>query len=128
DGIRDRNVTGVQTCALPIFSEVIQEKTKKRGVDLILDFIGASYWEMNMKSIAVEGRIVLIGLLGGARVENFNLNHILAKRIQVTGTLLNPRSDQYKADLVKDLVDSSLNLFILYDFNHIIDSTYTLAD
>ncbi|HLR59446.1 MAG TPA: NAD(P)H-quinone oxidoreductase [Pseudogracilibacillus sp.] len=110
------------------FSEVIQEKTKKRGVDLILDFIGASYWEMNMKSIAVEGRIVLIGLLGGARVENFNLNHILAKRIQVTGTLLNPRSDQYKADLVKDLVDSSLNLFKSGDLKPIVDSTYKLAD
>src|SRR5699024_674498 len=110
------------------FSEVIQEKTKKRGVDLILDFIGASYWEMNMKSIAVEGRIVLIGLLGDARVENFNLNHILAKRIQVTGTLLNPRSDQYKADLVKDLVDSSLNLFKSGDLKPIVDSTYKLAD
>lgn len=110
------------------FSEVIQKKTKKRGVDLILDFIGASYWEMNMKSIAVEGRIVLIGLLGGARVENFNLNHILAKRIQVTGTLLNPRSDQYKADLVKDLVDSSLNLFKSGDLKPIVDSTYKLAD
>lgn len=110
------------------FSEVIQEKTKKRGVDLILDFIGASYWEMNMKSIAVEGRIVLIGLLGGARVENFNLNHILAKRIQVTGTLLNPRSDQYKADLVKDLVDSSLNLFKSGDLKPVVDSTYKLAD
>lgn len=110
------------------FSEVIQEKTKKRGVDLILDFIGASYWEMNMKSIAVEGRIILIGLLGGARVENFNLNHILAKRIQITGTLLNPRSDQYKADLVKDLVDSSLNLFISGDLKPIVDSTYKLPD
>src|SRR5699024_2303683 len=93
------------------FSDVILEETKKRSVDLILDFIGASYWDMNMKSIAVDGRIVLIGLLGGARVENFNLNHILAKRIQVTGTLLNPRSDQYKADLVNDLVESSLELF-----------------
>src|SRR5699024_6438866 len=110
------------------FSDVILEETKKRGVDLILDFIGASYWDMNMKSISVDGRIVLIGLLGGARVENFNLNHILAKRIQVTGTLLNPRSDQYKADLVNDLVESSLELFKTGELKPIVDSTYELAD
>jgi len=110
------------------FSDVILEETKKRGVDLILDFIGASYWDMNMKSIAVDGRIVLIGLLGGARVENFNLNHILAKRIQVTGTLLNTRSDQYKADLVNDLVESSLELFKTGELKPIVDSTYELAD
>ncbi len=110
------------------FSDVILEETNKRGVDLILDFIGASYWDMNMKSIAVDGRLVLIGLLGGARVENFNLNHILAKRIQVTGTLLNPRSDQYKADLVNDLVESSLELFKTGELKPIVDSTYELAD
>lgn len=110
------------------FSDVILEETNKRGVDLILDFIGASYWDMNMKSIAVDGRLVLIGLLGGARVENFNLNHILAKRIQVTGTLLNPRSDQYKADLVYDLVESSLELFKTGELKPIVDSTYELAD
>ena len=110
------------------FSDVILEKTKKQGVDLILDFIGASYWEMNMKSIAVDGRIVLIGLLGGARVENFNLNHILAKRVQITGTLLNPRINQYKAELVKDLIDSSLDLFISGELKPIVDSTYPLED
>lgn len=110
------------------FSDVILEKTNNEGVDLILDFIGASYWDMNMKSISVDGRIVIIGLLGGGRVENFNLNQILAKRIQITGTLLNPRSDQYKADLVKDLVNNSLNLFKSNDIRPIVDSTYKLAD
>jgi len=110
------------------FSDVILEKTNNEGVDLILDFIGASYWDMNMKSISVDGRMVIIGLLGGGRVENFNLNQILAKRIQITGTLLNPRSDQYKADLVKDLVNNSLNLFKSNDIRPIIDSTYKLAD
>lgn len=110
------------------FSDVILEETENKGVDLILDFIGASYWDMNMKSIGVDGRIVLIGLLGGARVENFNLNHILAKRVQVTGTLLNPRSNQYKADLVKDLIDSSLEKFKTGDLKPIVDSTYKLSE
>src|SRR5699024_3213388 len=110
------------------FSDVILEKTNNEGVDLILDFIRASYWDMNMKSISVDGRMVIIGLLGGGRVENFNLNQILAKRIQITGTVLSQRSDQYKSDKVNDLVSNSLSLVKSNDIRPIVDSAYKLAD
>src|SRR5699024_10659908 len=79
-------------------------------------------------SSSVDGRMVIIGLLGGGRVENFNLNQILAKRIEITGTLLNLRRDQYKSGVVKDLVNNALNLFKSNDIRPIIDSNSKLAE
>jgi len=55
------------------FDEEVQRATNNQGVDLILDFIGASYWRKNFASIKVDGRWVLIGLLGGSEIEKFNL-------------------------------------------------------
>ncbi|WP_164667853.1 NAD(P)H-quinone oxidoreductase [Virgibacillus doumboii] len=93
------------------FDEEVLKSTDNQGVDLILDFIGASYWQKNLASIKVDGRWVLIGLLGGAEVEHVNLMELMAKRIQLTGTLLTPRSDQYKADLTADFASNVLHLF-----------------
>lgn len=110
------------------FEEEIHALTDKQGVDLILDFIGASYWEKNMKSIKVDGSIVVIGLLGGARVENFNLNHILAKRVKIIGTLLNPRSRDYKVALTKELTDQTFELFESGEIKPVVDRTFALED
>ena len=111
-----------------IFSDVIRKNTHNKGVNLILDFIGSSYWDMNIKSIGVDGKIIVIGLLGGARVENFNLNHLLAKRVQVIGTLLNPRSDIYKAKLVEELKVNYLDHFNKGDLIPVVDKTFPLSD
>lgn len=81
------------------FDEEVLKATDNEGVDLILDFIGADYWDKNMKSIKKGGRWVLIGVLGGAELENVNLMSLMSNYIQLTGTLLTPRTDAYKAEL-----------------------------
>lgn len=78
------------------FDEEVLNATNNQGVDVILDFIGASYWEKNLKSIKTDGRWVLIGILGGTEVEKVNIMQLLLKRIHLKGTLLTPRSDEYK--------------------------------
>ena len=83
------------------FDEEVLKATNGKGVDLILDFVGADYWNKNLASIKKEGRWVLIGILGGAEVEKVNLLSIMSKCIQFTGTLLTPRSNEYKALLTK---------------------------
>lgn len=82
------------------FVEEVRKTTDNRGVDLIIDFIGASYYQQNIASLAFEGKLVLVGNLGGSIVENMNIMDVIGKRVSVEGTLLSTRSNQYKADLI----------------------------
>lgn len=110
------------------FDQEVLKATNDQGVDLILDFIGASYWEMNMASIKLDGRWILIGLLGGATVDQVNLGDLLAKRVQLIGTTLSPRSDEYKAKLTKDFMEKTHPLFVNKQLKPIIDRVFPLVD
>lgn len=93
------------------FDEVIEKETDGYGVDVILDFIGASYWDKNLASAAIDSRWVLIGTLGGTKIDNFSLRDLMQKRISLKGTLLTPRSDEYKARLTDDFSQKALPKF-----------------
>ncbi|WP_174614413.1 NAD(P)H-quinone oxidoreductase [Virgibacillus ihumii] len=110
------------------FDEKISQATEDRGTDVILDFIGASYWRKNMNSIAVDGRWVLIGLLGGAQLEKVNLWELMSKRIQLTGTLLTPRDNQYKADLTAEFVSTALPLCKNEKIRPIVDQVFPFEE
>ncbi|AHM61009.1 NADPH:quinone reductase-like protein [Flammeovirgaceae bacterium 311] len=84
------------------FAEVVAEKTGGKGVNVIIDFIGADYWQQNLKSLAVDGRLVMLAFLGGATAE-VNLAPLLRKRLSVYGSTLRSRSLSYQAALTKDL-------------------------
>jgi tumor protein p53-inducible protein 3 len=64
----------------PLVSDVMGA-SNNRGVDIILDFVGASYWANNLESIAPDGRWILVGSLGGYEVDRVNLKEFLRKRI-----------------------------------------------
>jgi putative PIG3 family NAD(P)H quinone oxidoreductase len=85
------------------FVDVVREKTDGRGVDVILDIIGASYFARNIAALAMDGRLLVIAYLGGARVREVELNAIVAKRAVVTGSLLRPRSGAEKAAIAARL-------------------------
>lgn len=110
------------------FEEEVLQSTDQQGVELILDFVGASYWERNLKSVKVDGRWVLIGILGGKVVENVNLMDLLLKRVQITGTLLTPRSDAYKAELTAEFASKALTLFENEKIRPVVDHVYSLTD
>mmetsp|Transcript_20159 Transcript_20159/g.33164 ORF Transcript_20159/g.33164 Transcript_20159/m.33164 type:complete len:353 (+) Transcript_20159:35-1093(+) len=77
-------------------------ESKDKGVDLVLDCVGASHFGENIRCLGVDGRWVLYGLLGGAKVNEFNLGLILGKRISLRGTTLRSRSTLYKAKLIEE--------------------------
>lgn len=110
------------------FDEEVLKATDNQGVDLVLDFIGASYWDKNIKSLATDGRWILIGTLGGSMVENVNLANLMAKRIQLTGTLLSPRSDQYKADLTKEFMTKTSEFFKENQLKAIVDRVFDFTE
>ncbi|GAB2538873.1 NAD(P)H-quinone oxidoreductase [Gracilibacillus alcaliphilus] len=110
------------------FTETVGAATNDQGVQLILDFIGSSYWTQNLRSIAVDGRWVLIGVLGGSTVEKISLMELMAKRIQLTGTLLTPRSDNYKARLTADFMDQTYPYFKNGELRPVIDSVFPMED
>jgi putative PIG3 family NAD(P)H quinone oxidoreductase len=81
------------------FAEVVAQATGGAGVDVVLDSIGAPYLEKNLASLAVGGRLVLIGLMGGAKAE-ISLATLLVKRLQVIGSTLRALPENDKAALV----------------------------
>lgn len=81
------------------FADRVQDATDGRGVDVVLDPIGASYLADNLKSLAVGGRLVVIGLMGGAKAE-VSLAALLARRLSVIGSTLRSRPVAEKAAIV----------------------------
>jgi NADPH:quinone reductase len=78
------------------FADAVAAATGGRGVDVIIDFIGASYLEGNIRSLAEKGRMVVVGLMGGFSGE-LPLGPLMQKRLTVRGTLLRSRSLEEKA-------------------------------
>jgi NADPH:quinone reductase-like Zn-dependent oxidoreductase len=83
------------------FVAAAKELTEGRGVDVVLDSIGAAYLERNLASLAIGGRLVLIGLMGGAKAE-IGLGALLVRRLHVIGSTLRARPLAEKARLVAD--------------------------
>jgi putative PIG3 family NAD(P)H quinone oxidoreductase len=81
------------------FAERVQALTAGHGVDVILDHIGARYLPANLKALAVGGRLVLIGLMGGATAE-ISLGALLTRRLAVIGSTLRTRPIAEKAAIV----------------------------
>ncbi len=85
------------------FLAEIQRLTGKRGVDLVLDMVGASYFPRNLRCLALDGRLVIIAFLGGSKVETLDLMPIMTKRLTVTGSTMRPRSTAQKGAIAEAL-------------------------
>lgn len=78
-------------------AETIRQKNDGKGIDVILDLVGAKYFQANLESLNSKGRLILVGLTSGAKAE-FNLGMALAKRLTIIGTVLRSRSTEEKAE------------------------------
>ncbi|MEL6589980.1 MAG: NAD(P)H-quinone oxidoreductase [Bacteroidota bacterium] len=87
------------------FAAEVQAFTEGAGVNVILDFIAAPYFQSNLDTLALDGRLVMLSLMGGVKTEGINLAPILRKRLQVLGSTLRSRTPDYKASLSRALVD-----------------------
>ena len=94
----------------PDFTEVVKTYTNKKGVDLILDHVGAKYLGPNMKSLAYKGKLVIIGVISGIKAE-LNLALMMVKRQQIIGSVLRSRPVPEKAEIVAEFTRRALPKF-----------------
>lgn len=109
------------------FAQVINELTAGQGVDLILDMIGGDYFPRNLKSLAIEGRLVQIAIQNGAKSE-INLWAMMLKRLTVTGSTLRARDAVFKGQIARQLRDKVWPLLEAGRIAPVIDSVFPLAE
>lgn len=106
------------------FAPKVKDATKGAGVDIILDFIGAPYFKQNLEVLNLDGRLIIIGTMGGVNVEEVNLGFLLAKRLQVIGTALRSQKPQDKIELTQEFSAFALERLKDGRLKPIIDSVW----
>jgi putative PIG3 family NAD(P)H quinone oxidoreductase len=86
------------------FAEIIRAETDGKGVDVILDMIGAAYLEKNLNILAKDGCLSIIAFLGGNVAEKVNLTPVMVKRLTITGSTMRPRTADEKRAIRDDLL------------------------
>lgn len=86
------------------FVAIIKEDTGGKGVNVVLDMIGAAYFERNLASLAKDGCLSIIAFLGGAVADKVNLTPIMVKRLTVTGSTMRPRTAAEKQVIRDELL------------------------
>ncbi len=109
------------------FAAATLQATGGAGADVILDFVGASYWDAHEKCLATGGRLVVIGLLGGSKV-TLNLGRWLARRWQLLGLAMRPRPLVEKLAVTRAFVRDSLPLFEAGLLEPVVDRVYPLDE
>ena len=89
------------------FAEIIREKTNRTGVNVVLDMIGEHYWERNLASMSLKGRLVLVGLMGGDKVQT-SLGALMPKRLRIHGTTLRARPLEEKIAITQQITKNVL--------------------
>ena len=87
------------------FAAAIKEFTAGKGVDVVLDMVGGSYATQNLRCLGMDGRLVIIAFLGGAKAEMLDLTPIMVRRLTVTGSTMRPRTTAQKAAIADALRD-----------------------
>lgn len=106
------------------FAPWVAQMTGGKGVDIVLDFVGAAYFEQNVQSLAVDGRMVVIGTMGGAEAEKFSLRTLMSKRLQITGAGLRGMNTARKIRLTGHFATFALPRFADGRLVPIVDSVF----
>ena len=109
------------------FESALKAWAGKGGVQAILDPVGGQYLEHNIRSLATDGRLIIIGLMGGRKGE-LDLGRLLVKRIQVIGSTLRSRSNESKAQVIAQLNEQVWPLFESGQLKPIIHKTFPISD
>lgn len=110
------------------FADVVKSETGGKGVDVVLDMIGASYFEKNLAALAKDGCLSIIAFLGGAVAEKVDLRPIMVKRLTVTGSTMRPRTTDEKRAIRDELVEQVWPLIESGQVAPVINRIFTLDE
>ncbi len=110
------------------FAEAVKRLTGGRGVDVVLDMVGAPYTVRNVKSLGMDGRLVQIAFLEGSRVEGFDMLPVMLRRLTLTGSTMRPRSTAEKAAIAADLQAKVWPLLDAGQVGPVIHAVFPLAE
>jgi putative PIG3 family NAD(P)H quinone oxidoreductase len=105
----------------------VQDWTERRGVDVILDLVGAAYLEANLNALAPKGRMVLVGTTSGSKA-NLDFSKMLQKRLTVIVTVLRARSNEEKATATRLFAEHVVPLLADRKVQPVIDTVYRLEE
>eukprot|EP01098_Paradermamoeba_levis_P005374 TRINITY_DN2269_c0_g1_i2.p1 TRINITY_DN2269_c0_g1~~TRINITY_DN2269_c0_g1_i2.p1 ORF type:complete len:419 (-),score=120.91 TRINITY_DN2269_c0_g1_i2:42-1160(-) len=106
------------------FVHEVMKFTENKGVSVLVDCVGADYWEKNLQCLGLDSHFVVIGFLSGTKANSFNMAPILGKRITIHGTTLRSRSLAYKEKLTQDFVQTCLQLFVEGKLVPVVDKVF----
>jgi len=109
------------------FAYAVKQWTGDRGVDVILDLVGAAYLKANLEAIASKGRLIFVGTTSGARAE-IDYSIVMRKRLRIMGTSLRTRSTEEKATATRLFAEHVVPLFASGAVRPVIDRVFKMAE
>jgi NADPH2:quinone reductase len=109
------------------FADRVKELTGGQGVQLILDFVGASYAAENLMALAYRGALIGIGLMGGI-MGTINLNLLIQRRLRIEGTILRSRPLEEKIQATRAFAAEVVPLLAARRVRPVLEATYPLAE
>ena len=110
-----------------VFADAVDEWTGGHGVNVILDLVGAAYFEANLRALALTGRMVLVGTTGGAEAK-FDFATVMRKRLTLAGTVLRARSVEDKALATKLFAEQVVPLLAEGRVRPVVDQVLGIDD
>lgn len=110
------------------FEEKVIEFTEGKGVNVIIDFIGGPFFMPNLRSLATDGRLIILATLGGNKSENTDIRLILSKRLTIIGSTLRSRTREYQINLNEEFNQYAYDKFKSRILTPVIDKVFDWKD
>lgn len=110
--VKELDVTAAFNYKTQDWASELKQATNGEGANIIVDFVGASHFQGNLNAAAYDGRVVLLALMGGAKLpDNVDISALLFKRVRLEGSTLRSRGLEYQQKLRDILVEHALPKF-----------------
>lgn len=106
------------------FYDSVMNYTNNEGVDIVIDFIGAPYFQRNLNCLKTDGKLLMLSQLGGFNVSELSIRQMVSKRLSIIGSALRSRNIEYQIKLVREFTEFAMGKFKAGDLNPVIDKVF----